>query len=103
MDTHEKLRTLLAARGWSEYRLAKESNLSESTILNIFRRNATPSIPTLEAICSGLGITMSQFFADNEMVELSPELKKLFEGWVFLTAQQKAAVMNVIEAFNGNH
>lgn len=103
MDTHEKLRALLAARGWTEYRLAKESKLSESTFLNIFKRNATPSIPTLEAICGGLGITMSQFFADNEMVELSPELRKLFDGWAFLTVQQKAAVMNVIEAFNGNH
>ena len=46
---------------------------------------------------------MSQFFADNEMVELSPELRKLFDGWAFLTVQQKEAVLNVIEAFNGNH
>lgn len=103
MNTHERLRKLLAERGWTEYRLAKEAKLSESTIMNIFRRNATPSIPTLEAICNGLGITVSQFFAENEMVELNPELKALFDGWVFLTPQQKAAVLNVIEAFNDNH
>ena len=103
LNTHERLRKLLAERGWTEYRLAKEAKLSESTIMNIFRRNATPSIPTLEAICNGLGITVSQFFAENEMVELNPELKALFDGWVFLTPQQKAAVLNVIEAFNDNH
>ncbi len=103
MNTHERLRKLLAERGWTEYRLAKEAKLSESTIMNIFRRNATPSIPTLEAICNGFGITVSQFFAENEMVELNPELKALFDGWVFLTPQQKAAVLNVIEAFNDNH
>ena len=100
MDTHEKLKALLAARGWSEYRLAKESNLSESTIINIFSRNATPSIPTIESICKGLGITLAQFFSDGEMVELSPDLKELFDGWVFLTAKQKATVLNVIETFN---
>lgn len=103
LNTHERLRKLLAERGWTEYRLAKEAKLSESTIMNIFRRNATPSIPTLEAICNGFGITVSQFFAENEMVELNPELKALFDGWVFLTPQQKAAVLNVIEAFNDNH
>lgn len=103
MNTHERLRKVLADRGWTEYRLAKEAKLSESTIMNIFRRNATPSIPTLEAICNGLGITVSQFFAENEMVELNPELKALFDGWVFLTPQQKAAVLNVINAFNDNH
>ena len=103
MDTHERLRKLLAERGWTEYRLAKEAKLSESTIMNIFRRNATPSIPTLEAICNGFGITLSQFFAENEMVELNPELKSLFDGWVFLLPHQKAAVLNVIEAFNKNH
>lgn len=102
MNTHERLRKLLANRGWTEYRLAKEAKLSESTIMNIFRRNATPSIPTLEAICNGFGITVAQFFAENEMVELNPELKALFDGWVFLTPQQKAAVLNVIEAFNDN-
>ena len=71
--------------------------------MNIFRRNATPSIPTLEAICKGFGITVSQFFAENDMVELSPELKALFDGWVFLTPQQKTAVLQVIEAFSENH
>ena len=100
MDTHERLRALLDARGWSEYRLAKESNLSESTIMNIFRRNATPSIPTLEAICRGLGITLAQFFAEGEMVELTPDLKQLFDRWVYLTVTQKKAIFTMIEAFN---
>ena len=31
---------LLNERGWTEYRLAKECGLSESTLANIFRRNS---------------------------------------------------------------
>ena len=54
MDTNGKLRQLLSDIGWSEYRLAKNSGLSESTIANIYRRNTVPSITTLEAICKVL-------------------------------------------------
>lgn len=100
MDTHQRLRQLLDARGWTEYRLSKSCGLSESTLANIFRRNTTPSITTLEAICKGFGITLSQFFAENEMVELTPELEDLFHKWVELTPEQKAAVHGVITAFN---
>ena len=97
MDTHERLRQLLDERGWTEYRLSKECGLSESTLANIFRRNTVPSISTLEAICSGFGITLSQFFADGDMVEMTPELKELFDNWVTLTPSQKNAALKMIQ------
>ena len=100
MDIHEKLRQLLRERGWTEYRLSKVCGLSESTIANIFRRNSVPSIATLETICKGFGITLSQFFAEEEMVELSPDLKRLFDGWRPLTPEQKKAALQMIEAFS---
>ena len=99
MDTHQRLRQLLHERGWTEYRLSKECGLSESTLANIFRRNTLPSIGTLEAICRGFGISLSQFFAEGDMVEMTPETKTLFDGWVTLTAEQKAAVLQMIRAF----
>ncbi len=102
MDIHEKLRQLLRERGWTEYRLSKVCGLSESTIANIFRRNSVPSIATLETICTGFGITLSQFFAEGEMVELSPDLKRLFDGWRPLTPEQKKAVLQMIEAFSND-
>ena len=58
-------------RGWSEYRLAKESGLSQSTISNLFVRNTLPSIATLEIICKSFGITLAQFFEDGNFVELT--------------------------------
>lgn len=100
MDTHKKLRLLMQERGWTEYRLSKESGLSESTLANIFRRNTVPSISTLEAICAGFGITLAQFFAEDETVELTPELKELFDSWLCLTEKQKKAVLQMLQAFN---
>lgn len=102
VDIHERLRKLLDERGWSEYKLAKNCGLSESTIANVFKRNTMPSIPTLEAICDGFNITISQFFADSEMIELSPELKELFENYVSLTPEQKKSVLQLIQSMNKN-
>ena len=37
MDTNDRLKRLLKERGWTEYRLSKNSGLAETTIGNIFR------------------------------------------------------------------
>lgn len=102
MDTHARLRQILKERGWTEYKLSKECGLSQSTIGNIFRRNTVPSIATLETICGGFGITMSQFFAENEVVEMSPELKELFDNWIFQTPEVKASVLQLLKSINNN-
>ena len=100
MNVHERLQNLMKARGWSEYRLSKECGLSESTLANIFRRNTVPSISTLEAICNAFGISLSQFFADGDLVELTPELREVFDQWATLTPEQKQAVLELLKAFN---
>ena len=90
-------------RGWTEYKLAKVSGLSQSTIANLFRRNTVPSVATLEAICSGFGITLAQFFAENDLVELTDEQKDLFERWVALTEEQKALLYDLIKNMKANN
>lgn len=102
MNTHDRLEQLMRERGWSMYKLSKESGLSESTIRNLFKRNTTPSIETLKIICQSFGITLSQFFAEGEMVEMSPTLKELFDLWVNLTPAQKAALKSMMQAMQEN-
>lgn len=102
MDTNERLRKLLDESGWSEYRLAKNCGLSQSTLANIFRRNTVPSISTLESICNGFGITLAQFFSDGETVELTPELKEVFQHWISLTAEEKDAILMMMRVLNKN-
>lgn len=100
MDVHKKLQKLLDERGWTKYQLSKHCGLSEATIANIYRRNTMPSIPTLEAICHGFGITLSQFFSEGDMVELTPALQELFSSWASLTPNQKAAVQQLMRVMN---
>lgn len=103
MDPNAKLRELLDQSGWTEYRLARNAGLSDSTIINIFKRNTVPSIPTLEAICKGFGITLSQFFAEGDMVEITPELQDIFHAWRFLTPEQKEALLRLLDTMRQDH
>ena len=97
MDTVERIKHHMQLRNWSEYRLAKESGLSQSTIANIFRRNTLPSIPTLEVICNAFGITLSQFFSgENPSTSLSEEQTNLLKAWSTLSSKKRKAIMNLI-------
>lgn len=102
MDTHARLQQLLRERGWTEYKLSKECGLAQSTIGNIFRRNTVPSVATLETICKGFGITMSQFFSDETLVEITPELKDVFDAWVCLKPSQKTAALQMLKAMRND-
>lgn len=97
MDAKARIRQLMEERGWTEYRLAVASNLSQSTIANIFNRNTTPSVSTLESICGGFGITLAQFFAQGDLVELTSEQQKMFSAWSSLTKAQKDVLHQLID------
>ena len=45
---------------------------------------------------------MSQFFAEGDMIEITPELKELFENWVNLTPEQKKAANQMLKALNNS-
>lgn len=97
MDAKKRIRQLMEERGWTEYRLAQESGLSQSTISNMFNRNNAPTFSTLEAICGALGITLVQFFSvgetDNSLTE---EQRALFTKWSTLSDEQKKILLDLM-------
>ena len=98
MDILARIRKLQDERGWSNYRLAKEADISENSLNNLFRRSNLPTIPTLEAICKGFGITLSQFFAQGgEPVELSDAQRDMLMAWDALTEEQKASLLEFLK------
>jgi len=102
MDAKARIKELMQERGWSEYRLAVASGLSQSTVANIFNRNTTPTVSTLETICKGFGITLAQFFAEGDMVELTPEQKEMFSTWSSLSKEQKDVLCRLIAVMKHN-
>ena len=76
MDCLERIKELLAMRGWSMYQLSKKSKIPQSTLSNLFTRSNAPTVPTLEKICDAFEISLSEFFSveneskDDEIVSL---------------------------------
>ncbi len=99
INTQERIKQIMKVRGWSEYRLAKESGVPQSTISNIFNRNYQPSIASLEIICKAFGITLAQFFADGNFVELTDEQNEFFQRWAALKPEQKRLIDELIDQF----
>lgn len=78
MDVLKKIDTLRKEKGWSINYLAMESGLTQSTLNNLYSRNTEPKISTLRAICGAFGITLSEFFKEEEQEdELIRRVKSL--------------------------
>lgn len=95
VDVLCKIKSLMEKADWTEYKLAKESNLSQSTISNMFVRNTLPTIPTLENICNAFNISLSDFFLDDKEKN---EQKQLISKFSQLNKEQKRLVMRLIES-----
>ena len=97
LDAQKQIKKLMEERGWTDYRLAKESGLSHSTIANMFGRNNAPTLPTLEAVCRAFGITLAQFFSEGNPLELTKEQQVLFAKWSSLTDRQKNLLLELMD------
>lgn len=104
MDILKKITCMKQQRGWSNYRLAKEAGLPEGSLNNLFRLNHQPSMATLEAVCKGFGVSLSQFFADDDdLVVLSSEQKEIIEIYSTLNEHQKTALLQLMRAMIIRH
>ena len=97
MDVQKRIKDLMELRGWTDYRLAKESGLSHSTVTNMFNRNNAPTLPTLEAICRAFGVTLAQFFSEGNPLELTKEQQVLLAKWSSLTDRQKSLLPELMD------
>ena len=88
-----RIKELCDKKQMSMYALSKKTGISQSSLSNLMKRGSTPTFYTLDKICDGLGITLSQFFSkDIGKFELSEEQRKVLETWESLTDKEKAAV-----------
>lgn len=94
----EEITRLRTKRKWTEYDLAKHSGLSQSTISTWYRKNQIPTIQTLDKVCTGLGITLSQFFAEeDDVVSLTPQQRELLDNWSALSETQQKLFMELFK------
>ena len=89
-------------RGWSEYTLAQKSGLTQSTISTWYRKDLQPSVASIEKICHGLGITLSEFFMDyktGDNIELNQDQAEILMLWSKLSDKQSNLIIEMIKSF----
>ena len=103
-DILEIIKRNREARGWSEYQLAERSGLPQSTISSWYKKSMTPSFASLEKICDAFGVTLSQFFAQDDIrVALTPAQREMLDKWNCLTSVQQAALAALMDTMICNH
>lgn len=95
MNILNKITELREERHWTEYQLAEKSGLTQSTISSWYRKDMLPSITSLTKICDAFGITISQFFLENEneAVLLNDKQRQLIDYASRLTSEQYDALL----------
>ncbi len=96
MDILNKIYKLLAEKNWTQYKLANEAGLSQSALSNMFSRKTLPSITTLSNICDAFGITLSEFFEEENINrEYTIEEKLLISDFRELSDNERIAILNL--------
>ena len=81
-DVVSRIQELCRSRSWTYYRLAKASGIPYSTLSTMLHKTNVPSVPSLMKICDGLGITLAQFFSDqDETAKLTADQKQCLSIW----------------------
>ncbi len=96
-----RIQQLCEHKGWSYYKLAKESSIPYSTLNTMMLKTTAPSISTLQKICSGLNITLAQFFdIKTEPVMLTPEQLNCIDLWTKLTELDKVKALAYMQGLH---
>jgi transcriptional regulator with XRE-family HTH domain len=91
----ENLLRLMAARGWSLCRVARQTGLHVRTVRGILRGSQQPHARTLHRLAAGLGVDVDELFVDPAQLvhrrfdrrtnpavaQVIEDHKDLFHGW----------------------
>ena len=98
MDILSKIKVLQGERGWTDYKLAQKSNMPMATLNSLFTRNSPPKLETLQCICNAFGLTLSQFFLEDEKIEiLNDTEREMLQLFRKLSPKQQKALIQVFE------
>lgn len=98
MNVIERIDALCQKHNMSKYRLSLITGISQSAFSKIARQQSSLSVDTIYRICDAFGITIAQFFSEEEeFPDLSPEQKQLLNHWELLNPQKKDFAMKMID------
>jgi transcriptional regulator with XRE-family HTH domain len=95
----ERIEQLRAERGWTVYKLAQESGLSETCVHRWIGTLTYPTIPALMRVCDAFCISLSEFFSKGDVVEVTGDKMSLYKKWCSLSQAQQKSIVSIVENF----
>ena len=99
-----RIQQLLDFRHWTLYKLAKQSDIPYSSLNNIFNRQTCPTVVTLQKICKGFDISLSEFFsfAENPLRNetINPEQQDILNSYEELSVQDKKLLQAYLQGLS---
>lgn len=92
----ENIISLCEKRDISKYRLSQLSGISQSSLSRIITQESLPSLVTLEKICTALGVTLSQFFQEESLPDLTESQTEILRIWNNLSKNEQETVLAML-------
>lgn len=94
----KRIDELCKQKHMTQYELSKRAGMTQSSLSNLMNRGCMPQINTLEKICTGFGITLSQFFnREGGFPDLSEEQLEVLQEWETLSAKEKPVAKKMLK------
>ena len=101
MNVQARIKQLCQQYGLSLSKLSKKAGLAETTVYDWFNENnRMPSIRALEDVCAVFGISLSQFFADKDMDDLTEQEIQALEYFRKIPDKKKELALSTLKAFS---
>jgi len=89
-DPIKRIMDLCDERGWSYYQLAKAADITYSTLNTLIHKQNMPSLPTLQKLCNGFGISLTDFFEpDRSLSGLTDEQSQCLSLFTKLSHEER--------------
>ena len=98
IDVLNKITLYRKERGWTEYELARRSDIPQSTISSWYRKKMLPSLASLDKIAQAFGQTLSQLLSEEDNIIASPEEKVVLHEWNSLEPQKKEYLLKFLKS-----
>lgn len=101
MDVKGRILELMDKRGWSKYKLSKETGIYITTINDWFNeKQYTPSRDSIVSICEAMGITVAEFYGGIEEHDLTSEQLLLLEKFERIPKNRRKLIFEMMDVLS---
>lgn len=103
-DINNRIKELCQKNHITVYRLSKISGVPYSALSSMFKRNTSPCFRTLFKICSGLNISLSDFFSEGDIatVHITEDARYVIELYKRLPADKQKLLIAYLQGLCDN-